>query len=199
MCLLIWKRNDWNSVQYSIRLSTQPNAQPKGYLEKQNIKYNWSWVHRSRCSISCMTECAQTWPHSFKKMFLTVKPPLMQIFCQQPHTLFFLCAIIFFFHLTLSLRNYKQCKCTHFHNGNIKWTTKISAIKSPRRIAKVRGGWGRWGSEQLFYNVMKKMLEEMMSYGKRQLKTQESWYMASFKGVIFFSLNIFICSASENF
>lgn len=67
MCLLIWKRNDWNSVQYSIRLSTQPNAQPKGYSEKQNIKYNWSWVHRSRCSISCMTECAQTWPHSLKK------------------------------------------------------------------------------------------------------------------------------------
>lgn len=67
MCLLIWKRNDWNSVQYSIRLSTQPNAQPKGYSEKQNIKYNWSWVHRSRCSISCMTKCAQTWPHSFKK------------------------------------------------------------------------------------------------------------------------------------
>lgn len=64
MCLLIWKRNDWNSVQYSIHLSTQPNAQPKGYLEKQNIKYNWSWVHRSRCSISCMTKCAQTWPHS---------------------------------------------------------------------------------------------------------------------------------------
>lgn len=134
-CLLILQ--SWNSLQSSTLSFWVQFCIAKRLFSKtkQGFMENWSWVHLSRCTISCMTESEQIRPQSLPNGLLTSKATVYANFCQQPSFLFFsnfaffppfsvgVAILSFLWHCLRG--NNSSINNTNFkHNINIKWNRK---------------------------------------------------------------------------